>query len=139
MTNDKVLVTRWWKGPDGRIGSDTATYVQVPEGDDRAIKIEGRDGLWFLLHSTHSPAFPTRHKVEPTGETVIGQDLNGRIQKHPEYMVVQPEPGDTYWNMSEWKLAKGYKAATAEDALRQADEDRKREEELTAELYGPKR
>lgn len=139
MTNDKVQVTRWWEGPDGRIGSDTATYVQVPKGDDRAIEIEGRDGWWFLLHSTHSPAFPTSHKVEPTGDTIIGVDAQGRPVEQPEYTVTQPAPGDPYWNAAKWELADGYKPATAEDALRQADRDRREEEKLIAELHGPKK
>lgn len=139
MTNDKIQVTRWWEGPDGRIGSDTATYVQVPEGDERSIRIEGREGWWFLLHSSHSPAFPTSHKVEPTGEMILGVDIHGRPQEHAEYAAIQPPPDDPYWNAAEWKLADGYKPATAEDALRQADKDRKREEKLIAELHGAKK
>jgi len=138
MTNDKICVTRWWRDPDGRVGSDCATYVQVPEGDDRAIRIEGREGWWFLMHSTHSPAFPTSHKVQPTGETITGTDSHGRAISHPEYAVIQPPPGDPYWNIAEWELAKGFQDATAEEALRQADKDRKTDEALSLERFGPK-
>lgn len=135
MINDKICVTRWWRGPEGRVGSDTATYVQVPEGDNRAIRIEGREGWWFLMHSTHSDAFPTRHKVEPTGETIIGTDLHGRPVEHPEYTVIQPPHNDPYWNIAEWKLAKGFKDATAEEAVKQADKDRKNEDEEAKKLH----
>ena len=138
MTNDKTTVVRWWKNSKGRIGCDTATYVEVPEGDDRAIRIEGREGWWFLLHSTHSDAFPSPHKVEPTGETITGTDPYGRAVSHPEYAVVPPPPGDPYWNIAEWELAKGFKDATAEEALRQADKDRKTDEALSLERLGPK-
>jgi len=135
MINDKICVTRWWRGPDDRVGSDCATYVQVPEGDDRAIRIEGSEGWWFLMHSTHSPAFLTSHKVQPTGETILGTDLQGRPQRHQEFEVVPPPPGDPYWNAAEWELAEGYKPATAEEAVEQANGDRKNEEEYAAQLF----